>query len=156
MNVLSMKAGMKTIKLISDAGAKLDIRIHAVACAGIAHFLQHGDTTLVSELVHAMPRSARGNALKFFITKHINVKWAAKAHNGKGGYVKNGETETNSWKKLAILLTAMSEPFYMKEDKEASEWNEKASVLALVAKLRKHSIEHALSDEGMAILAAIA
>lgn len=144
MNILTMRDGLKTIKLISDAGKKLDERIHQVGVAGIAHFLKHGDTTLISELCHAMPKSARGNALKFWITKHIAVKWSTKAHNGKGGYVKNGDMDLTPMQKVALVTRANDAPFYMKEDKEASVWNPETSILNLVKKLEAYKKEHNL------------
>lgn len=158
MSVLTIKQANKTIKLISEAGRKLDQRIHDVAVSGLAHFLQHGDTTLISELCHAMPRSARGNALKFWMTKHSRngIKWNAKAHNGKGGWTKaKNAPELSSWEKLAIITVAMKEPFYLKEEKEPSVWNERAAVLSLVKKLKEFSEEHELSPEGLAIIQAV-
>jgi hypothetical protein len=147
MTILSMKEGLRTIKLISEAGVKLDKRIHDVGVAGVAHFLQHGDTTLISELCHAMPRSSRGNALKFWITKNIRVKWSTKAHNGKGGFVKNGDMDLNNWGKIAVVMAADAAPFYLKEDKEAAAWNPNASILSLVKRLEKFKEEHNLVVE---------
>lgn len=141
--ILTMKEGKKTIKLILEAGQKLDERIHSVAVSGIAHCLQHKDTTLISELVHAMPKSARGNALKFFLTKYLPIKWDNKAHGGKGGYKLNKDHGIDSmhWaQKAATVLAADAAPFYMKEDKEASVFNPNSSVVALVNKMKK---EHA-------------
>lgn len=159
MSVLTMKQANKSITLISAAGAKLDERIHTVGVAGIAHFLQHGDTTLISELCHAMPRSGRGNALKQWITKHVAVKWNAKAHGGKGGYVKKEHSAEkqaimSSWHKVAIIMQAMKEPFYLKEDKEASVWNEQGAIVSLVKRLAKKAEEETLSAEGVALLEA--
>lgn len=161
MSVLTMKEALRSITLISAAGKKLDERIHAVAVSGVAHFLLHSDTTLVSELCHAMPRSGRGNALKFWITKNIPVKWNAKAHGGKGGYVKDkaraeAMEPLTSWNKLAIIIEAQAEPFYKKEDKEPSVWNDKAAVMSLVAKLKKHSKEHTLCEESKQLLSVLA
>lgn len=152
-NILTIKEGKKTITLISDAGKKLDERIHLVAVSGIAHCLQHKDTTLISELVHAMPKSARGNALKFFLTKYLPIKWDSKAHGGKGGYKLNKDHGIDSmhWaQKAATVLAADASPFYMKEDKEASVFNPNNSVVALVNKMKK---EHtAFNAEGVAAL----
>lgn len=162
MNIQSIKAGRKTIKLISEAGKKLDTRIHEVGVAGVAHFLQHGDTTLISELVHAMPRSARGNALKFWITKHLKtVKWDAKACGGLGGY--KGKMLTNedglplhSFAKIHIIKQAMAMPFYEKEDKEASVWNEGKNVANFLKVLKGHDKKGEVSSEGKALMRAAA
>ena len=144
MNILSIKQSNKAIKLISVAGKKLDERIHTVGLSGIAHFLQHGDLTILTGLSNAMPKSARGNALKFWITKHVKVKWNAKAYAGLGGFVKNGDTDLNAWDKIAILKSADLHPFYEKEDKEASQWNPETAILSLVKKLEGFKQEHEL------------
>jgi len=156
MNVLSIKDGMKKIKLISEAGKKLDERIHAVGVAGVAHFLQCGDTTLISELVHAMPRSARGNALKFWITKHLKtVKWDANSHGGKGGY-KGKMPQIHSFEKIKIVMEAEASPFFEKEDKEASVWNEGRYLATVLSTLKRHNKEHPLSEEGAKAMALVA
>lgn len=144
MNILSIKQANKENKLIATAGKKLDERIHLVGVSGIAHFLQHGDLTVLTNLCHAMPKSARGNALKFWITKHVKVKWDSKAYEGKGGWKKNGDTELSSWDKIAITMNANAEPFYHKEDKEASVFNPNVSILNLVKKLNAYKQEHSL------------
>jgi len=157
MNVLTLKKCKETTTLISKAGVKLDQRIHDVAVSGIAHWLQCGDNTILTELVKAMPKSGRGNALKFFISKHTKgmLKWDSKANNGTGGY-KGKKLDVNSWEKIAIVMDANKAPFYMKEDKEPSVWNEKAAVLSLVAKLKKHAKEHELCEESKRLLSAFA
>lgn len=142
--ILSIKQANKSISLISQAGRKLDERIHVVAVSGLAHFLQHGDTTLLTNLCHAMPKSGRGNALKFWITKHVRVKWSTKAHGGEGGFVKNGDLDLNSWAKIALVEKAALDPFYNKEDAEPKAWNPNASILNLVKKLNAYKEEHNL------------
>lgn len=143
---MTIKQCNKTTTLIAQAGRKLDERIHAVAVSGLAHFLQHGDNTVLTNLVKAMPKSARGNALKFFISKHTkgSLQWKASAHNKTGGYV-GKKLEISSWEKIAIVLDAEAEPFYKKEDTEKAEWNPQASVLSLVAKLNKYKQDHSLT-----------
>lgn len=142
--ILTIKDSNKQIKLISVAGKKLDERIHQVGLSGLAHFLQHGDLTILTGLSKAMPKSTRGNALKFWITKYAKVKWNAKAYNGTGGFVKNGDTDLSSWDKIAIIMQADANPFYDKEDKEASQWNPEAAILSLVKKLEGFKQEHEL------------
>jgi len=144
MEILSIKQSNKTITLISNAGKKLDERIHQVGVSGIAHFLQHGDLTVLTGLAKAMPRSSRGNALKFWITKNVKVKWSSTAYSGKGGFVKNGDTELSSWDKFGIVVQADASPFYAKKDKEASQWNPDTSILSLVNKLNSYKKDHAL------------
>jgi hypothetical protein len=144
MNILSIKQSNAKTKLIKAAGKVQDERIHEVGLSGIAHFLQHGDLTVLTGLSKAMPKSARGNALKFWITKHVKVKWNAKAYNGSGGFVKNGETTLSSWDKIAIIMQADLHPFYEKKDSEASQWNPETAILSLVKKLEGFKQEHEL------------
>jgi len=155
MNILTIKQSKETTELILQAGTKLDEHIHAVGVAGIAHFLQHGDKDVLTNLVKAMPKSSRGNALKLWITKHVKVRWNKKAYAGLGGYV-GKMPQINSFAKIAIVMAANAEPFYEKKDTEASVWNEKAAVLSLVKKLQAFSEEHELSDEGKTVLKAMA
>lgn len=56
--VLSRKIGS-----IKGRGRKLDADIHLSGVSCLYHAGQHGDTTLLSRLCLAMPRSARGKAL---------------------------------------------------------------------------------------------
>lgn len=149
--ILSIKESHNTIKLIAQAGAKLDARIHIVALSGLSHWMNCGDNSILSSLVHAMPKSARGNALKFWISKHSanGLKWHSQAHEGKGGYKGQMPTLTDE-EKQNILAQADAAPFYMKEDKEPSVFNDKASIIHLIKKLDSH-IE-SLSPEGVAVL----
>ena len=87
MQLLTLKQAKQTIKLIATAGEKLDERIHLVAVSGLAHFQDHGDTTAITELSKAMPKSARGNRLKQYIQEFAPVKWDSKAFEGTGGFV---------------------------------------------------------------------
>lgn len=146
MTVLTMKDAKKTIQLIATAGRKLDERIHTVAVSGVAHCLQHKDTTLISDLVKAMPKSARGNALKFFITKHLPVVWDNKAHK-TGGFKlskEHGIDSMSAFEKIAKVKLADAEPFYMKEDKEANVWNPNAALTAYIKKLSKFAETHSV------------
>lgn len=138
----SEKEANQVIKLIKDAGVKLDARIHDTAVQGIAHCLAYGDTTIVSNLAKAMPKSARGNALKYFITQHLPVEWNKKAHGDGGFKLKkdHGLQELHWCKKLEIVLNANASPFYNKEDKEASVFNPNTSVLTLLKRTDKEHI----------------
>lgn len=60
MNSVQMEAAIKSI---AGRGAKLQADIHACAVSALAHFAQHGDTTLLNRLVCALPKSSRTNAL---------------------------------------------------------------------------------------------
>ena len=157
MNILSMKESNRITGLILNAGKKLDERIHNVAVSGLAHWYTSGDNTILTNLVKAMPKSGRGNALKYWISEHSNngLKWDKKAHNGTGGY-KGKKPELKGFTSLCVVLKADSKAFHIKEDREPTVWNDKNSVLSLVAKLKKHSIDHDLCEEGQKIVALFA
>ena len=138
MQLLTIKQSLKTIKLIYQAGAKLDERIHQVGCSGLSHFLETGDLTALTELTHAMPKSSRGNALKYWVTKHANVKWNTKAYAGAGGWVikkKGSERDVQ-------LQDAIDNPFWNKEDKESAAFTDIHKLIASV----KSRIAKALDD----------
>lgn len=147
MKILTMKQGKAQTALISSTGKKLDAAIHLVGVSGIAHCLAHSDTTLISELCRAMPKSSRGNALKFWFTKHLSIEWKAKAHGGAGGFVvkkDHGMKDMHWAEKAAIVIAANAKPFYEKEDKEASVYNPNATLLSMVKRVSK---DHVAFDE---------
>ena len=154
MTVLTMKEATKKTKLIKDAGKKLDTRIHQVAVSGLVHFMLSGDNSILTNLVKVMPKSARGNALKFWISKHTNnkLKWDKNAHGKTGGY-KGKKPELSSWEQLAIALTADNSPFYEKKDTSPSVFNGHARILNLVKTLDKHAAE--LTEEDKHILSVL-
>ena len=138
MSILTIKQARKTITLIAQAGRKLDERIHSVAVAGLHHFFESGDLDILSDLVLAMPKSARGNALTYWITMHAPVKWDKKARAGKQGYKKNGEIPEN-WGE--IVESANAEPFFNKTDTEQAVFDPDKYAKAVVSKLNKEGFD---------------
>lgn len=49
----------KAITLVQTTGAKLDALIHTCAVSIVAHVAEHRNTTLISQLIAAMPKSSR-------------------------------------------------------------------------------------------------
>jgi len=154
MNILSIAKANSTIKLIQTAGAKLDQRIHEVAVSGLYHFFTCGDNTILSNLVKAMPKSTRGNALKFWISQHSNnaLRWDNKAHDGTGGY-KGKKPDIQTEQVNELVQAGYDAPFYFKEDKEASVWNPNASIYNLVKKINAEREKGALTIEEDALKA---
>jgi len=148
IEILDLKASQTRITYIKRAGKKLDEDIHRVAVSGIAHYLgvngegervnDGGDLTVLTELCHAMPRSARGNSLKYWVTSHIRVQWDKKAYGGNGGWKKNGETEGEP---LAILTAAAGTPFFEKTDTEQAVFDPEKYRKSVVAKLKREASE---------------
>lgn len=63
MTLLNSTQMDAAIKSITTRGAKLQADIHTCAVSALAHFAQHGDSTLLNRLIVALPKSARTNAL---------------------------------------------------------------------------------------------
>ncbi|QNO11426.1 hypothetical protein Aristophanes_00002 [Acinetobacter phage Aristophanes] len=57
----------KAIKSIAVRGQKLDHDIHVAGVSCLAHIAEHSNTTLLNDLVNALPKGAR---------KHAFVEWA--------------------------------------------------------------------------------
>ena len=57
----------KAIKSIAVRGQKLDHDIHVAGTSCLQHIANHSDTTLLNDLVNALPKGAR---------KHAFVEWA--------------------------------------------------------------------------------
>jgi hypothetical protein len=140
MKLLNQTQAKQTIKLIVKGGKALDERIHNVAVSGISHFYEHGDSSTLSLLVAAMPKSGRGNALKYWITSYAPVKYITKT----GVYKKNGDMPTDT---AAVLEQAMLNPFWNKRDSEsASKFDYQARIKGLVTGLTNAIKDHTLKD----------
>lgn len=59
----------KAIDAIARTGKKLDADIHTAAVSCLNHAEQHGDVTLCTRLVNAMPKSSRRKALVVWFVK---------------------------------------------------------------------------------------
>ena len=80
MKLITSKAAIiKAIASISGRGAKLDKDIWVAAVSAMAHHNEHGDVTIINELVAAMPKGARVNALRDYILAHGKVSFDAQA-----------------------------------------------------------------------------
>tara|TARA_R110002012_G_scaffold111320_5_gene256259 strand:- start:3032 stop:3505 length:474 start_codon:yes stop_codon:yes gene_type:complete len=74
MKLLKNKADIqKLAKSINTRGKKLDNDIWIAAVSAMAHHAEHGDVTIINEVVDALPKGSRVNALRDFITAHGKV-----------------------------------------------------------------------------------
>jgi len=135
--ILNEKDTRNTIKLIATSGKKLDERIHQAGCSAMAHYHEHGDGTLLTELAHAMPKSGRGNALKYWVTKYANVQWDKKAYAGTGGFVKNPKDA----ERTVHIEEAMLHPFWEKVDTEQKEWKPENALQSFINKFKSQYAE---------------
>ena len=70
---------LKRINSIARRGAKMDRDIHETAVDCLVHARDHGDITLLSKLVGAMPKSSRRKALIAWANAHAPVNFQTKA-----------------------------------------------------------------------------
>lgn len=79
MKLLSTKpAIIAAITSIKNRGAKLDKDIWIAAVSAMAHHAEHGNPHLINDLVAAMPKGSRVNALRDYILAHGKVKYNEK------------------------------------------------------------------------------
>lgn len=74
-NLLSGNDLVKAIKSISTRGAKLDNDIQIAACSAIQNHSLHFSTNMINDLMKAMPKGMRVNALIAFIEKYSGCSW---------------------------------------------------------------------------------
>ena len=98
--ITSKDAIISAIKSISGRGAKLDRDIWVAAVSAMAHHNEHGDVTIVNDVVAAMPKGGRVNALRDYILAHGKVKYMAEVkafvHDRDGSFDLEGAMAT-SW-----------------------------------------------------------
>lgn len=68
----------KRIKSIRNRGITLDKDIHETGVACMIHARDHGDVTLLAELVEAMPKSGRRKALVKWASDHMPATFSEK------------------------------------------------------------------------------
>jgi hypothetical protein len=144
MEFLNRTQTIKAINLIRQAGAKLDERVHQVACSGLAHYAENADTTALSLLVKAMPKSGRTNALKYWITQHANVRWDSKAGPDKTGFYVKAVAGAEV---IVDLDHAIEHPFWEKKDTEQSVFNAESRVKSFITAFTKAVMEGKISKE---------
>lgn len=65
--IADQKTIVSGIKSLSTRGAKFDNDVHTLTVSTMAHAANHGDTTLMSNLIAALPAGYRTNSVKGFI-----------------------------------------------------------------------------------------
>jgi hypothetical protein len=91
---------LAAFKSIHTRGKKLDDDIWVAAVSAMAHHAKHGDVTIINQLVEAMPKGSRVNALREFIMAHGKVGFDADnqifTHDKEGVFDLDGAQE-KSW-----------------------------------------------------------
>ena len=71
----SYAAISKEIKAFSGRMTGVDEYVHKIACSAFTHASEHGDNTLCTQLVQAMPKSSRAESLIKWFVKYGQLQW---------------------------------------------------------------------------------
>lgn len=130
------------IASIKKRGAKLDTDIHLCAVSCLYHAKEHGDVTLMTRLVDAMPKSGRRKALIHWVNEHSML-----------GYVEGEQqfrmtkSKSKSWKMEAAEAT----PFWeFTTEKAPTALTIEQLVKSVVARVKKAK-ENDLFGEGFTV-----
>lgn len=91
--ITNVKTLNTVIKSIATRGQKLDADIHLAACSCLNHAAEHGDVTLASKLILAMPKSSRAKALIHWFETYGKLTF--KKNDGVFGMNKGKSKEWN-------------------------------------------------------------
>lgn len=75
-NLLDSNSLKKAINSIKSRGKKLDSDIQLAVCSAIQNHAEHYSTTLTNQLVEAMPKGSRVNALREFIETFSGMSYS--------------------------------------------------------------------------------
>ncbi len=102
--MLNLKMINKNIRLIKNAGVKLDERIHETGVSIMHHASEHGDFTAMQRLFNALPQSARRKAFVKWVVDHTPLNFEEKT----GIFVKPRKTS-----KVYNVKGANDQPFWV-------------------------------------------
>ena len=97
----------KGISVFSKSVAHVDETVHSLACSALTHASEHGDNTLCTKLVQAMPKSSRGESLIKWFVKYGQLQWVTA--EGESKFKKREKGSYN-------LEAAYADPFYSKPE----------------------------------------
>src|SRR5690625_422505 len=128
MNIIQSAADVrKVIKSIGTRAKKLDKDIHIVAVSCLHHADEHGDVTLMQELITSLGRSQRRNAV---------IAWAIAY--GKFQANENGKNVEYNRANATDLEAAMNEsPWEFKPEAPFRPFNMKAELTKLIKRAEK-------------------
>ena len=81
----------KAIKSIAVRGQKLDHDIHVAGVSCLAHIAEHSNTTLLNDLVNALPKGARKHAFVEWALAYGNVSLLDKSLDGDQDKIAKGQ-----------------------------------------------------------------
>lgn len=139
---------LRQIASIKRRGATMDKDIHSCAVACLIHARDHGDVTLLSKLVAAMPRSGRREALIFWARYYGILRFEKKSEAFKidkkrkeagEGFDVEGATKT---------------PFYdLTPEKNPAPFDLDRTISSFAKRLKKAKAEGKLGDVSPATVA---
>lgn len=131
MSITTVKQAKTAITSIKKSREALQAKIHEVAMFGLAHYKQHNDGSILSDLAKAVQKynekdgkfdarnsALRGESLRAWIKDFGGVKWSKNAY-GTGGFVLDAKGKVT--REEINLQEAESNPFWQyTEDKPAT------------------------------------
>lgn len=130
------------ISSIKKRGATLDSDIHVAAVSCLHHAFKHGDVTLATRLIDAMPKSGRRKALIHWMNEHSMM-----SYSDKESCFRMTKSKRKSWK----LEQAESTPFWeFSEEKAPAELKLEALINSVVNRIKKAKEENRL-EEGFTV-----
>lgn len=102
--MLNLKTINKNIRLIKNAGVKLDERIHVTGVSIMHHASEHGDFTAMQRLYDALAQSARRKAFVKWVVDHTPLNFEEKTQY----FVKSRKTT-----KVYNVKSANDQPFWI-------------------------------------------
>ena len=102
--MLNLKTINKNIRLIKNAGVKLDERIHETGVSIMHHANEHGDFTAMQRLYDALPQSARRKAFVKWVVDHTPLNFEEKTQY----FIKSRKTT-----KVYNVESANNQPFWI-------------------------------------------
>lgn len=148
MATVKLLVGEKAIKAalvsIHRRGQSLQQDMHVAACSVLAHVEKHSDIRLISELLTAMPESARKNAMRDWFVAFGPVTFDGDSPM----FVKGGKCD---------IKAAMAEPFWQFSPEKPYEAVDVSKLLdGLIKKLVKDEKETGAANKHAAIIHALA
>ena len=102
----------KAIKSIATRGQKLDHDIHVAGTSCLQHIANHSDTTLLNDLVNALPKGARKHAFVEWALAYGNVSLLDKSLDGDQDKIAKGQVFKLDRSKTFDLDGAIANAWY--------------------------------------------
>lgn len=150
MNIIKGAAEInKAIASIKNRGGRLDADIHAAGVAVLAHASEHGDTTLASRLVEAMPKGSRKLAIVEWMLAFGQIAKLNPKNPDHAARIKAGEVFTLDRTRTLDIAGAQETSWveFRKEPAVATAFDVQAALKGVLARLNAAaanglSIEH--------------